>query len=235
MKKLPLLLAILVCTLVAFAGKNDLNIQGTVTNPLADSITFSYYGYEGNWLEFKAHAVSKPLDKNGRFTVMLPLSHNYTLVQIQNGDEATEIYASPGDRLTMTVDASNFDPSLKYEGAGENVAVANFMARHMLEHSFTRNFQVEMQQLIAKEPAEFEASVNDRVVKELDFLVRNSKGLPQSFIEFWNAFYGYKKYETMLMYPTAHEIMKRKTYDIKEVPEENYEVVKKVREKFDDK
>ncbi len=233
MNKIPLLLAMLVNALVAFAGKNDLTIRGTVTNPLADSVTFSYTGYEDNWLDFKSHVVSEPLDKNGNFIVMLPLPHNYTLIQIQNGEQATEIYASPGGKLTMTVDASNFDASLQYEGA--DAAVANFMAKHMLQYGFTQNFQVEMQQLIVKEPAEFETAINGRVAKELDFLVENSKGLPQSFIEFWNAFHEYQKYETMLMYPDAHEVMVKRTYDIGEVPKENYEVLKKVPAKFDDK
>ncbi|HYD22785.1 MAG TPA: TlpA disulfide reductase family protein, partial [Flavipsychrobacter sp.] len=172
--------------------------------------------------------------KNGNFIIMLPLSHPYTLIQIQNGDQATEIYGSPGDKLVMNVDASDFDNTLKYEGVGMKPSVANFMAKHMLKHGFVNNFHREAQQLAGKTPAEYELALDTLVDKEIDFLVDNSTGLPQSFIEFWNAYYEYSKYNNMLMYPFMHEIIKNKTYDIGDIPKENYSVAIKTPAKFND-
>lgn len=234
MSRMILLMAVMAITLTSTAGKTDFTINGIITNRLADSVTFSYYEYKEHWLEGEGHVISRALDKNGNFNALLPLTHNYILIQIQNGGQSTEIYANPGDKITMSVDAADFDASLKYKGSGNSAAVANFMAKHTLENGLTEAFQVEMQQLTIKEPAEFEKAVDARVGKELDFLIRNNKGLPRSFIKFWNDFHEYQKYETMLLYAEMHEIMKTNRYDI-EVPKENYEVTKKVPKKFDDK
>ena len=222
-------------SITAFAGKNDLNIKGTITNQLADEVQFSYVTYDGNWLNFKQHQVTEKLDEKGNFLVMLPLSNAYTQVYIQNGNEATEIYANPGDKLIMTVDASDFDNTVKYEGIGMKATVANFMAKHVKEHGLTQSFYRAVQQKMKVEPGAFADTIRALVQTELNFLVDNSAGLPSSFINFWNAFYEYSMYENMLRYPYMHEIIKAQSYDVGETPQENYVVVKQVPEKFDDK
>src|SRR5690606_13125240 len=111
----------------------------------------------------------------------------------------------------------------------------NFSAKHMLASGFMQNFLMQIQQLIAKEPKEFTEGLNQLVKKEQDFLVANGKGLPQSFIEFWDAQYTYYKYLAMLMYAPRHEMMKKQTMDIGEIPAEYLAVTKQVPEKFDDK
>ncbi len=234
MKKLLIAAFLVLNTIAAFAGKNDISIKGTITNPLADSITISYAEYGENWLDFSMHVVNEKLDKNGNFLVMLPLPHNYTLITIQNGEQATEIYASPGDKLVMTVDASDFDNTMKYQGVGMDPAVANFMAKYVLTYGLIDNFHDKAHKLNAKEPAEFEKAMTGLVQREINFLVENSRGLPQSFIEFWNAYYEYTKYNNMLLYPYMHEIVKNKSYDITDIPEESQTVVKNTPAKFND-
>src|SRR5690606_22138128 len=132
---------------------------------------------------------------------------DYTGIQIQNGEQATELFASPGDKLELTVNAADSDASLEYEGNGMKAGVANFSAKHVLTSGFTQNNQVEMQKAMSKEPAEFIAEMDKMLKKEQDFLVANSKGLPQSFIEFWDASYTYNKYFAMLMYAQMHEVI----------------------------
>lgn len=234
MKKLLIAATLILNTIAAFAGKNDISIKGTITNPLADSVTISYPDYGENWLDFSMHVVNEKLDKNGNFLVTLPLPHNYTLVTIQNGEQATELYASPGDKLAFTVDASDFDNTVKYAGIGMKPAVANFMAKYVLTYGLIDNFHSAAHKLNAKEPAEFEKAITELVQRELNFLVENSAGLPQSFIEFWNAYYEYSKYNKMISYPLMHEVVKKKSYDVGEIPMENYEVAKRVPAKFND-
>ncbi len=235
MYRILLSAVIVISSLTAFAGKNDLNIKGTITNQLADEVEFSYVTYDGNWLNFKQHQVKEKLDKNGNFLVMLPLSNEYTQVYIQNGKEATEIYASPGDKIVMTVDAADFDNTLKYDGIGMKATVANFMAMHVKERGLTQSFQRELQQKMKAEPDAYVDTLNMLIQIEMDFLIDNSTGLPSSFITFWNAFYEYTKYESMLRYPYMHEVIKAQSYNVGETPQENYVVVKQVPEKFDDK
>lgn len=234
MKKLLIAATLILNTIAAVAGKNDISIKGTITNPLADSVTISYPDYGENWLDFSMHVVNEKLDKNGNFLVTLPLPHNYTLVTIQNGEQATELYASPGDKLAFTVDASDFDNTVKYAGIGMKPAVANFMAKYVLKHGLVNGFHSEAHKLNAKDPAEFEKAITGLVQTQLDFLVENSAGLPQSFVEFWNAYYEYSKYNKMISYPVMHEVVKKKSYDVGEIPKENYAVAKKVPAKFND-
>lgn len=234
MKKVLIATLLLLNTFAALAGKNDISIKGTITNPLADSVTISYPDYGDNWLDFSMHVVNERLDKNGNFLVTLPLPHNYTLITIQNGEQATELYASPGDKLAFTVDAADFDNTVKYAGIGMKPTVANFMAKYVLTYGLIDNFHSAANKLNAKGPAEFEKEITELVQRELNFLVENSAGLPQSFIEYWNAYYEYSKYNKMISYPLMHEVAKKKSYDVGDIPMENYEVAKKVPAKFND-
>lgn len=235
MSRIALIFTFLLSALTSIAGSNDIAIKGTITNPLADEVKFNYLTYDGNWLNFKENSVSEELDAKGNFLVQLPLSHKHTLIVIRNGNEATEIYASPGDKIKMTVDAKNFDASLKYEGVGMKADIANFMAKHVLKFGITRGYYPKSKESQGKEQDEFMADMDAMMQEELDFLIMNGMNLPQSFVEFWNAHYEYLKYETMLSYPHMHEIIKNKSYDISNIPQENYQVVKRVPEKFDDK
>lgn len=223
--------------LIVFTSFADGNftLSGTITNRLADEISISYVNYEnGNWLDYTQHQVNIIPDENGDFKGSFTVPEGYTLLTIQNGDEATEIYAHPGYKINMTVDGKNFDESIKYTGEGSSVA--NFMAAHMQEpSSFTHNIYRELQQLAIKEPKEYLAAVNDRIQKELDFLINNGGGLPQSFIQYWDDNHEFLKYSTILSYPNLHEAMKKQSYDIGEIPEENFIVLDAVPEKFDDK
>lgn len=234
MKRILSILTICLYSVAVFAGKNDAAIKGTITNAVADSVTFSYISYGDNWLDYKSNEITVKLDKEGRFLATLPLSHQYTEVQLQNGEQATELYLSPGDKLSMSVNYSDFDATLDYEGIGMKPAVADFSAKHMLASGFSQNFQVEGQKLMGKEPREFVAELDKMVKKEQDFLIENSKGLPQEFIEFWDAKFTYSKYFMMLMYAQMHEVIKNKSYEIGDIPAENLTVTKQVPEKFND-
>lgn len=235
MKKFLSLAIICFGSVATVVAKNDVTIKGTITNPLADSVVFSYVDYEDNWLNMKPITVSKKLDKDGNFLMMLDVSNTFTQVVIQNGEQATELFVSPGDKLKMTVNAQDFDASLDYEGVGMKPTIANFMAKHVLTHGMSQTYQVEAQKAIAKEPQEFLVEINKLTQKELDFLIEHGKGLPGDFVELWNAQYIYYKYFVMLMYPRMHEVIKSRSYDIKEVPKENYVVYKDIPEKFNDK
>lgn len=229
MKKLLALFVLGLNAVAAFAGKNDVTIKGVITNRLADSVTFRYATYGDNWLDYKSNTIHEKLSTDGSFTATLPLSNNYTNIRINNGGEGTEIYADPGDKITMTVDAIEFDASLKYEGA-----VADFMANHMRAYGFSSNFSEAVQGYMALEIPAFNDSLNKLVQQQLDFLIENNKGLPPSFVKMWNADYEYKKYNAKLEYPIMHEVIKKQSYNVGKIPAANYDVIKDVPAKFND-
>lgn len=235
MVRIITVLALIVISFSAYADKNDITIKGTVTNPLADKVIFTYISYEDNWLDYRENTVEKELDGKGNFTATFPVSHKYTLVRIHNGNQATEIYASPEDKLKMFVDGNNFDESIKYEGVGMKADVANYMAKHMLKYGFTQSIYMEMNDALDKEIPDYIAEIEKLTQRELDFLIEHGIGLPQSFVEFWNANYEYLKFEKMQSYPTLHEIALQQSYDIGTVPQENFAIVKRVPAKFNDK
>ncbi len=234
MNKLILTTVIILNCYISFAGKNEIAIKGTITHPLADSVTFSYQGYGDNWLDYKDIEVSKHLDDRGNFLVTLSLQHNYTRITIQNGAQATEIFGSPGDKLLMSVDAADFDATLKYEGIGMQPTVANFMAKHVMKFGFMSSFHRKVNKMYGEEPEKFKKDLNALVQQHLDFLVEHSDGLPQSFIRFWNTEYEYTKYHKVLRYGPMHEVVKQQSYSITTIPKENYEIARSVPALFND-
>lgn len=227
-----LFLLINLLSLQLFAG--NASLRGVVENRLSDSVVISYITYEnGNWLDYQQQQIITILNDDNKFSANLPVGEGYTLITIQNGEQATETYIAQDHKLNMTVDASDFDNKLIY--TGEGAKIANFMAKHMLAHSFTRNYYREIQEAQAKDPEEFPDAIEELTQRELDFLIEHGADLPQAFIKFWDNNYEYLKYDAMLDYPWRHEMIKQQSYSISNIPDENYTVTTTVPEKFNDK
>lgn len=210
-----------------FAG--DAKFSGKITAPLSDEIQVSYYA---NLLDYSQKIISARLDKDGNFTMNIPLSQPYTQLQIQHGDQATEIFIQPDADLKMAVNANSFDSTLTYSGKGAELA--NFMAKHMLESGFMVQFGSVIQPLNKKEPEEFKTAANAAMQKELDFLEQNKKGLPDGFDKYWKAWYQYSIYSDMLRYSFMHAMMKQKSMSVK-LTKEDYKMAIDVPIAFDDK
>lgn len=231
MKRYYLLTAIALCGGPSvFAKGNDVHIKGKITNPLSDSVVLSYL--EGR-LEYKPVVLVKVLDKSGNFDFTFTPPEPVTNITVQNGEQATELLVEPGYDLTMTLDASDFDKSLHYEGKGKEAA--NFMAKHVLDMSMMQNIYNEFRPMYAQEPAEFTKSLNERLKKEQDFLTANKGGLPKSIVHYWENHYKYLGYGIALSYPRTHEMIKKQSYDIGEIPAESYAVADAVPIALDDR
>lgn len=206
-------------------------LHGKIKNPISDSISVSY---DDGTIEYEAHEIGMKVNKDGTFALSFLPKQKITDLTITHGDQATEIFIEQGADLNMELDASNFDSTLKYSGEGS--AIANFMAVHMLQHSFMNNYGSELQKAMIKEIPEFEKTVNEEKESGIAFLKKYKKGLPETFVTYWTKYYEYGAYSAMLNYPLFHEIMKQHTYSLKgPVPRENYEIVKKVPAAFDDR
>lgn len=229
MKRFSYLLLAALCTGSLVYAKDNVKIKGKITNPLSDSIGLSYL--DGR-VDYKPVTLIKVLDKDGTFEFSFTAQEPVTPIEIQNGNQATELLVEPGTDLTMTVDASDFDNTVRYEGKGKEAA--NFMAKHVKDVGMMQNIYQEFRPLYAQEPAEFSKALNERVKKEKDFLDANRSGLSKAFVQYWENHYKYLGYGTALTYPRMHEIIKKQSYDIGEIPAENYAVVKDIPLAFDD-
>ncbi len=209
-----------------FAG--DAKISGKITNKLADEVQVSYYT---NLLDYSQKTQTAKVSEDGSFSITVPVTEQYLQIQIQNGDQATETFIQSGDDLKLTVDGKNFDSTLKYTGKG--AAVSNMMAKHVLQYSMMIMFGSRMQQHYIKEQEEFISAANDEMKKELDFLESNKKGVPESFVQYWKAWYQYSVYDEMIRYTFMHKMMKERTSSVI-MRKKDYAILDKVPVAFND-
>lgn len=224
----PLLTICLFC-ITAFAAEASVKIHGTIKNRLEDKITFYY---NTNYVAYDQQEHIAKLDDSGRFAITLNVPELYHQIMIEHGNQATELFVKDGYDLNMNLDAKDFDKTLKYSGKGSDVA--NFAAKHILDGDMVRNYTEKAQPLFIKEPKEFADAMKTEEKKEIDFLGKNGQQLPADFKNYWKGLYEYNTYAMLLQYPTYHEVIKKRSYDIGKVPEENYSEVVKIPAKFED-
>lgn len=111
MKKLVLLSTTIIANL--FAYSQNLTINGEIEQPTGSSV----YLYISNPDRTRTYLDSAALDENGRFQLKAELE-NTTQVVFTDGNENTQLIASPGDALHMTVNTRFFDETMSFTGKG---------------------------------------------------------------------------------------------------------------------
>ncbi|MBS1586307.1 MAG: TlpA family protein disulfide reductase [Bacteroidetes bacterium] len=210
-----------------YAG--SVRIHGKIANPLSGQITFSTYD---GMLEYSEVQRTANLDKYGNFSLVFPITADYMDISLQHGDQASELFLRDGDDVTMSLDAKDFDKTLRYSGKG--AATANFAAMHVLDNGLGQQFGANLQPLMAKGPEEFMSASKDMLQKELDYLQSHKDGLPAAFIKNWTAKLSYTMYYDWLIYPAYHQMMTKKEHPLQEIPKENYQVSASIPMVFDD-
>ena len=199
-----LLATVCLCAANSFAG--TVKLHGKITNPISDSISVRFYE---SWVGYEPKTIGTKLATDGSYSLSFSLEHKYTNVTITHGGQQTEFTPAPGDDLNLDIDAKNFDSSLHYEGKGADVA--NFNAKHMLFSGGILQFSMKMQMAASAEPDKEEGILKADMQKEFDFLEANGKNLPADFKKIWKAIFEYGVYNSMVMYPTFHEMQKQHT------------------------
>lgn len=209
-----------------FAGQAKLS--GKITNQLADEVEVSYFT---NLLDYSQKTMKAKLASDGSFSIIIPVTEQFTQISIQNGDQQTETFIQPGDDLKLTLDGKNFDSTLVYTGKGAEIS--NLMAKHVLQYSMMVMFGSRLQPYYIKDEAEFIAAANDEMKKELDFLEANKKGVPANFVQYWKSWYQYSVYSEMIRYTFMHKMMKERTNSIV-MKYEDYAIINKIPIAFND-
>ncbi len=207
----------------------DVRISGIILNPKSSSISFSYIS---DRLKYETKEVSANIDKEGKFNVSFPASAILTLVTIVHGNQKTELIIEPGFSVTIMVDATNFDKTLKY--SGKDSAVANFMASHVLLIGVNSDFPKAFNGLYVKNPEEYIASLKELQNKEMDFLEQHGRYLSKPFKEYWKANFKYLVYCGMLKYVHFHEMYAKISNPDSSTVLREYEVPKHVPAEFND-
>ncbi len=95
-------------------------IQGQILHPAGKTLTVEVRG---------RRIAETPVDANGRFRLVVPLAEAGAAT-LETGDEVTDLWLTPGDNLTLTLDARQFDETVKYAGTGARIN--NYLAAEVL-------------------------------------------------------------------------------------------------------
>lgn len=206
----------------------DAKLSGKIINPLADEVVVTYFT---NYIDYDQKTLTAKLSADGSFTLNIPVPYQFTQINIQNGDQATETIIQPGDDLKFTLDGNNFDSTLVYTGKGSEIG--NMMAAHMLSKSFMMMFSGKAQPLFAKNEDEFIKELDKILKEELDFIEPYKIKLPKKFIEYWKAHYQYSIYSMMIQYTYMHKMMLAGSTSVT-MKQEDYSIVNKIPLAFND-
>ncbi len=128
--KLKILIS-LTCIFQLSIAQQSVSISGQILHPKADKVFIRYYT---DFLSYKeATADSAILDKKGNFKMTFSWEVPFPAF-LYYGDDIMEMFLTPGDSLSLQLDAKRFDPSLTYTGKGSR---AN---KHILENLLLENF-----------------------------------------------------------------------------------------------
>jgi thiol-disulfide isomerase/thioredoxin len=86
---------------------------------------------------------------------------------------------------------------------------------------------------VDKNAAGFLKAIDQQRSAETSFLNDHKRGLPESFVAYWNAYYQYYNYFLAEQYPQAHQIFIKRHYT-DTIPDSNYAVVKTLPYAFGD-
>ena len=210
-------------------AQDSVKLSGQIKNAVSDSIKVSY---NDNLIAYYPKEFFAKVDKNGFFSLTFPFPKGkYVMTELVHSRTIAELMLLAGDSLNLTVDASHFDSTIQYTGKGKEVQ--NFVARHTVAKGRMNQYTIKIKQAINKEPADFLKAIDLEKKSETDFLANNISGLPPSFITYWTAFYNYYNYFFMQQYPQVHEMIRHRKYT-DTIPPENYDVLKKMPDAFND-
>src|SRR6185369_4873009 len=91
------------------------SLYGTITNPKGEYVYVKYYK---DFISYEEVIVdSAKLEKNGKFHMNFswPLPAAATFA---HGDEITQMFLTPGDSMSVSLDTKEFDETVKYTGRG---------------------------------------------------------------------------------------------------------------------
>ncbi|NNE27372.1 MAG: TlpA family protein disulfide reductase [Saprospiraceae bacterium] len=132
-------------------------LSGTIQNAKAELVTISRDTNEYDLM----------IDEEGNFTDTLELDQGY--YTFTHGRERTTIYLTPGNELSVSLDAKEFDESIKWEGTGANEN--NYLAqKYLLDESFGGSYK----DLYSKSEVDFIAEMESRKTR-LDSLLATSE------------------------------------------------------------
>lgn len=210
-------------------ARDTIKLSGKITHVISDTLQVTY---SDNYLAYYPKDFYAIVGKDGKFTMEFPAPKGYYFpAEIKYKSHIAEVILHDGDSLYLTVNESRFDSSIHYSGTGS--AIQNFIALHTIQKGRMNQYAGRLKNAIEKENDDFLNAIAAEKKTEMDFLESHKKGLPASFISYWEAYYKYYNYFFLEQYPQGHEMAKLRRYT-DTIPDKNYEIIKKLPYDFND-
>jgi peroxiredoxin len=214
---------------VSASAFGNVKIEGAIQHKTSDTIRYSY---NANRIAFFPKIVSAPLDKDGKFSMTVPVADLFTQGELIYNGKKLDLILQEGKDIQFTAVADSIEKSFTATGSGSSIA--NFVVKHFYEKGNLNYFGAKLQQHILEPTDSFQMSMTYERNDEWEYLEKNKADLPQEFITYWKSFYEYFTLFNHIQYPYLHEVYKQKTYYIQGIPEENYALIKDIPYKFND-
>jgi thiol-disulfide isomerase/thioredoxin len=229
--KTTFIIAVALCACFSATAKENATIHGKITNPLGDSVKVNFFNTD---IVYKVETYGAKLGADGSFSLSFPLVQKYTVVNMEHGNQQTELVLAPGANLSITLDGKHFDSSLHYTGKGAEIA--NFNAKHIIAIGGIMDLDGQLQQqgIFGLGVKEFEAKLDEEQKLEDNFTEANKQGLPADFISYWQNTIKYRRYDILLNYPAFHQITQTHSYNVT-YKKEDLAIINDVPVAFDDK
>lgn len=152
MKRLAFILAI--STLWSCQPEKDTSviISGVITDAVSETASVIY--------QDRSNTYTDSLDSNSTFEISFNIDIP-TYVNFKHGRESTAMYVNPGDRIQLSINTSEFDETISYQGSD----ASNYLAKKYLLEEL-----VDFRELYSAEETEFLSLVDETESKMYQLL-----------------------------------------------------------------
>ncbi|RUA36944.1 MAG: hypothetical protein DSY77_01210, partial [Bacteroidetes bacterium] len=171
------------------------SVWGKVINPKGDNVS----------LRLQDTTITTSLDSVGNFQTDVPI-YKAEKVVFAHGEEISTMYLRPGDQLSLTIDPTEFDETLQYEGEGS--AINNFLASIVLMEDTLENIA----QLAVLPEDSFLIEFRNTYVKKENAL-ENSAITDQDFKDWYLKNNDWEFYFNLLNYPAYRSRVTQENFE----------------------
>ena len=220
--KIFFLLSILSLTAQFSFSQNNVTLYGTITDPKGD---YAYVKYYRDFISYDEVTVdSAKLDKKGNYSMNFswPVPGAATFY---HGDEITQMFLTPGDSLSLSLDTKEFDETIVYRGRGSRIN--SCLSAKALKFGYLGATEYKMKE------SEFTPMLDSIHEAEESFLSNYFKGSGHLeeirvflLTELADILYGWANYKTS--YPGLNQYLNKSTFP-PVLPDDYYDFMKVIR------
>jgi thiol-disulfide isomerase/thioredoxin len=229
MKKIIVSVIIIGSSVWAWAQK-PLTLSGKINDPLEPKLIVALAS--GAELNANGQQFNVPVDSQGNFSIDLDVTEKFNWVIAVHAGRRIDFIAKEGSKLELRAQGDQFDRVFSFSGKGKEIA--SFFESYTQDRGGIAGYYRAGQDKAGVEPEAYTKVADSLYQNELQYLNSHKKELPADFVAYWEKHLEYGYYDALLNYPMMHEMVKKNTNRVSNVPAANYAEAVKVPARFDD-